>query len=258
MSTVYKKKRDFSVCGTVGVCATKRDELVNEIMSVPTSPVSASVVLIGVPAVVMAKEDPIIEKMYNEATIAAIDGMPIVKLARKKGLICERCSGEDIVGAIFEESIRLKKTHYFYGGKDEDVLKKLKANLEKRYPGIDIVGMYSPPFHPLTDEEDKRICDEINRLHPDFVWVGIGAPKQELWIQAHRDKIQGSVMLGIGAVFDFLAGTLKMAPQWVVNAGFEWLFRLIIEPRRLWRRYIIGGVKYIYYSVMYNLHCLTK
>ena len=258
MQAAYKRRRDLSVCGVVGVCATTREELVDEIMSIPVIPVSASIVLVGVPAIVMAKEDAEIRKMYNEATIAAIDGMPIVKLARKKGLACERCSGEDIFGPIIEKSIAHNKTHYFYGGKNENILKMLRDNLEKLYPGIKIVGMYSPPFRPLTDEEDKYVCDEINRLHPDFIWVGIGAPKQEIWIQEHRSKIQGSVMLGIGAVFDFLAGTLKMAPKWVVNAGFEWLFRLISEPKRLWKRYIIGGAKYLYYSVTYKLERLYK
>ena len=253
MQGIYLKKRDLNICGTVGVCATTRTDLVDEILRVPVAPVSASVVLIGVPAVVMAKENPKIEQAYNEATIAAIDGMPIVKLAKKNGFVCERCSGEDIIGDIIDKSITQKKTHYLNGGKDYDVLRKLRENLERDHPGIKIVGMYSPPFRPLTEEEDKDICDEINRLHPDIIWIGIGAPKQELWMQEHRDKIQGSVMLGIGAVFDFLAGTQKMAPKWVVSAGFEWLFRLISEPKRLWKRYIIGGVKYLYYSLTSEL-----
>lgn len=153
----------------------------------------------------------------------------------------------------FEESVKQGKKHYFYGGKDEEVLKKLKINLEKDYPGIQIVGMYSPPFRALTEEEDKKICDEINELKPDFLWVGIGAPKQEMWMWKHQEKIHNTVMFGVGAGFNFFAGTLDKAPKWMEKASLEWLFRLSKEPKRLWRRYILGGFKYLYYSAEYKL-----
>lgn len=129
------------------------------------------------------------------------------------------------------------------------MLKKLCENLEKDYPGIKIVGMYAPPFRPLDEEEDEEICREINDLHPDFLWVGIVAPKQEMWMWEHQKKILGTVMVGVGAGFDFLAGTLDKAPGWMEKAGLEWMFRLSKEPRRLWRRYIVGGFKYVYYTL---------
>lgn len=246
---MYQRKRDFVVCNVVGVCATTKDEFVHEAFNMPTEPVSATINLIGVPAIISAKENPEIAKMYNSSTMAAIDGMPLTRLAQLKGFKCERCAAPDIMGMMFEEGVKQNKTHYFYGGKDEQVLVKLRENLERDYPGIQIVGMYSPPFRPLTHEEDRKICAEINGLKPDFVWVGIGAPKQEMWIYNHRDKIHNTVMLGVGAGFNFFAGTLKKAPAWIENAGFEWLYRLSKEPRRLWRRYILGGFKYIYYSI---------
>lgn len=245
---VYQRKRDFTVCGIVGVCATTKEEFVREVFSIPTKPISATVDLVGVPAIISAKEDSKIAEMYNNSTMAAIDGMPIVKIARRKGLICERCAAPDIMGDVFEQGVKQGKTHYFYGGKDEEVLKNLRENLEKNYPGIQIVGMYSPPFRPLTEEEDQTICDEINVKHPDFLWVGIGAPKQELWMQAHQEKIHNTVMFGVGAGFNFFAGTLDKAPEWMEKASLEWLFRLCKEPKRLWRRYILGGFKYLYYS----------
>ncbi len=250
---IYQRQRDFVVCGVVGVCATTKRDFVREVFSMPTSPISATVDLVGVPAVISAKENPEYAEMYNKSTMAAIDGMPIVNIGRKKGIQCERCAAPDIMGLVFEESVRQGKTHYFYGGKDDEVLQKLRSNLEESYPGIQIVGMYSPPFRPLTDEEDERVCAEINSLHPDFLWVGIGAPKQEMWMWKHQEKIQRTVMVGVGAGFNFFAGTLAKAPEWMEKASLEWLYRLCKEPKRLWRRYILGGIKYLYYTVASNL-----
>jgi N-acetylglucosaminyldiphosphoundecaprenol N-acetyl-beta-D-mannosaminyltransferase len=223
------------------------DQLVDVVFSIPTERDSATVNLVGVPGIISAKENKMVADTYAASTMAIIDGMPIVKIARKQGIICDRCAAPDIMPNIFENSVRQGKTHYFYGGKDKDVLRKLRENLEKDYPGIQIVGMFSPPFRPLTDEEDKQVCDEINSVHPDFLWVGIGAPKQELWMRDHQEKIKGTVMVGVGAGFNFLAGTLNRAPEWMKEAGLEWLFRLTKEPKRLWKRYVIGGFKWIYY-----------
>lgn len=245
----YIRKRDFVICGTVGVCAMTKKQFVKEVFELPVSQESATINLVGIPAVVSAKENYKIAEIYEGATISAIDGMPIVNLARKKGFHCERCAAPDIMGPIFEESIRQKKTHYFYGGKNDEILKKLRTNLERKYDGIQIVGMYSPPFRPLTDEEDKNIIEEINRLKPDFLWVGIGAPKQEIWMAEHQKKIHGCIMLGVGAGFDFFSGNLAKAPAWMENCSLEWFYRFCKEPRRLWRRYILGGFKYLYYSL---------
>ncbi len=248
-STIYQRKRDFVVCGVVGVCATTRAEFVKEVFRMPTTPMSATVNLVGVPAIVSAKENPKYAEMYNSCTMAAIDGMPIVKIGIRKGLKCERCAAPDIMGLVFRKSVEQGKTHYFYGGKDNELLQKLRENLEIEYPGIRIVGMYSPPFRALTEEEDQDICEIINGLHPDFLWVGIGAPKQEMWMWEHQKKIHGTVMLGVGAGFNFFSGALQKAPEWMEKASLEWLFRLSREPRRLWRRYILGGFKYIYYTI---------
>ena len=245
---IYQRKRDFTVCG-VGFCPTTRAEFINEAFSMPTTPVSGTIDLIGVPGVISAKEDSKVAEMYAASSFAAIDGMPIVKIARRKGFTCERCAAPDIMGMVFEESVKQGKTHYFYGGKDDEVLKKLRENLEKDFPGIQIIGMYSPPFRPLTDEEDEKICNEINELHPDFLWVGIGAPKQEMWMWNHREKIQGTVMMGVGAGFNFFAGTLDKAPAWMEKASLEWFYRLTKEPKRLWKRYVLGGVKWFFFRV---------
>lgn len=249
MEKIYRRKRDFEVCGIVGVCAFTKKQLIKEIFSLPVEPVSATVDLAGVPAVISAKENSEVAEMYENATMTIMDGMPIVKIGRKKGFDCERCAAPDIMGPIFKESIVQGKTHYFYGGKNDDVLVKLRQNLEREYPGINIVGMYSPPFRALTDDEDDQICSIINELHPDFLWVGIGAPKQEMWMWKHQEKINSTIMLGVGAGFNFFAGTLDKAPEWMEKASLEWLFRLLKEPKRLWRRYLLGGIKYTYYTI---------
>lgn len=254
---IYQKKRGFTVCG-VGFCPTTRLEFVEEAFSMPTTPVSGTIDLIGVPGVISAKEDEKVAEMYAASSFAAIDGMPIVKIAQKKGFNCERCAAPDIMGMMFEESVKQGKTHYFYGGKDGEVLKKLRENLERDYPGIQIVGMFSPPFRPLTEDEDKQVCDEINGVMPDFLWVGIGAPKQELWMWNHREKIHGTVMLGVGAGFNFFAGTLDKAPAWMERASLEWLFRLGKEPRRLWKRYLVGGAKWLYYRSLEKMKGIDK
>lgn len=230
MMEIYQVERNLEVCG-IGFCAMTMDQLVEAVSSIPTESLSATINLVGVPGIISAKENKIVAEAYASSTMAIIDGMPIVKIARKQGIICERCAAPDIMPHIFKNSVSQGKTHYFYGGKDNDVLKKLRKNLEKDYLGIQIVGMYSPPFRLLTEEEDKQICDEINSLHPDFLWVGIGAPKQEIWMKAHQEKIKGTVMLGVGAGFNFFAGTLDKAPEWMERASLEWLFRLIKEPK---------------------------
>lgn len=254
----YKVKRNFLIWGRLGVCAMTRKECIDKMFQLTCGTFGASVDLLGIPMSVRSMENADFVSMFNNATMTIIDGMPIVKMCRKTGITCERCSGPDIMPNIFERSVIEGKSHYFYGGNSDEVLLRLRQKLEGTYPGIKIAGMFSPPFRTLTEEEDHLVCEEINRLHPDFIWVGIGAPKQELWIQEHRKKIKGGVMVGVGAAFNFFAGTVDKAPQWVEKAGVEWLYRLFKEPKRLWRRYVLGGLKYIYYSLKYKNTVLEK
>ena len=250
---IYKYPRSFEVLDIVGLCPLTRKNFVETLFSLPKTPASATISLVGIPAVVSAIENPDIAKIYNSSTMSVIDGMPFVKKARKMGYECERCSGPDIMGMVFEESIKRGASHFFYGGKDDYTLQKLLNNIQKKYPEIKIAGSYSPPFRKLTKEEDISIVNKINSVAPDFLWVGIGAPKQELWMHEHKLSIKNTCMLGVGAAFDFLSGTLPKAPSWMENAGLEWLFRLIKEPKRLWRRYILGGIKYLIYCFKFKV-----
>jgi N-acetylglucosaminyldiphosphoundecaprenol N-acetyl-beta-D-mannosaminyltransferase len=126
---------------------------------------------------------------------------------------------------------------YLYGGRNQDALVALTLNLRRRFPGVEIVGGYSPPFRPLDDEERRGVAAEINRSQADVVWVGIGQPKQERWMEEMRELLDAPVLVGVGAAFDFHAGLVPQAPGWMQAAGLEWAFRLVQEPRRLWRRY---------------------
>jgi N-acetylglucosaminyldiphosphoundecaprenol N-acetyl-beta-D-mannosaminyltransferase len=130
--------------------------------------------------------------------------------------------------------------HYFYGGSPE-VVERLVSRLTKRYPGLVVAGHRSPPFRPMSEEEDAADVAAINEATPDYVWVGLGMPKQEKWMASHVGKIHATALIGVGAAFDFHAGTKPRAPRWMQRSGFEWLFRLVSEPRRLAHRYLIDN-----------------
>lgn len=194
---------------------------------------------------VMAYEDQQYRKVQNEAFMAVPDGKPLVLVCRKRGFRnAKRIAGPDLMLKVLEMSQEKCYSHYFYGS-TEETLEKLKENLLKSYPDLKIAGMLAPPFRPLTEEEDQEIVRKINEAKPDFIWIGLGAPKQENWMYAHRGKVNG-IMLGVGAAFDFHAGTLKRAPKWMQEYCLEWLYRLLQDPKRLFRRYLETNTKFIW------------
>ena len=183
----------------------------------------------------------------NSADLVTPDGMPTVWVGKMYGYKnIKRVYGPELMQNICGISKKKGYKNYFYGS-SEDVLNKLKANLNKDYPGLVISGVYSPPFRQLTKEEDDSAVESINNNDPDIIWVGLGSPKQDLWMHEHRARINAPIMVGVGAAFDFLAGVKPQAPRWIRNNGFEWLFRLITEPKRLWRRYLVNNFLFIYY-----------
>jgi len=194
---------------------------------------------------IMSYEDEDYCAIQNGGLMAIPDGGPIASLGRKRGYEkMERVAGPDLMGEIYKISADNGYRHYFYGSKKE-TLEKLKGKLERDYPGIQIVGMYSPPFGPLSDEEDKMIIKEINDANPDFVWIGLGAPKQERWMAMHQWKIRG-LMIGVGAGFDYYAGNIKRSPNWMQKSNMEWFYRLIQDPKRLFKRYIRTNFKFLW------------
>ena len=188
-----------------------------------------------------SQKDEKLRQIHNQAGLVTPDGMPLVWLSRLNGFPwVERVYGPDLMLAVCERSLSKGYRHYFYGGL-EGVPEKLAESLRRRFPKLQIVGVYSPPFRPLTKDEDECVIQKINQAKPDIVWVGLSTPKQEYWMHEHLHRITAPVMVGVGAAFDFHAGLKKQAPRWMQRSGLEWFFRLVTEPRRLWRRYLINN-----------------
>lgn len=185
--------------------------------------------------------------VQNGGIMAIPDGGPLSSIGQKRGYQnMKRTTGPSYMGEILRVSVENGYRHYFYGS-TEETLKKLRKVLENDYPGLQIAGMYSPPFRTMTEEEDKVIVDRINKTHPDFIWVGLGAPKQERWMAMHQGRVEG-FMVGVGAGFDYFAGNIVRAPGWMQKHNLEWLYRLIQDPQRLFKRYLYTNAKFIWHA----------
>lgn len=187
--------------------------------------------------------------VQNGGLMAIPDGGPLSTVGHMRGYKnMSRTTGPDLMGQIFKISAQKGYRHFFYGS-TANTLKKLADKLLESYPGITIAGMYSPPFRPLTDEEDRFIINKINSLEVDFIWIGLGAPKQEMFMAEHQGKITG-LMIGVGAGFDYYAGNIMRAPQWMQKMNLEWLYRLIQDPFRLFYRYFHSNKKFIWEAIV--------
>jgi N-acetylglucosaminyldiphosphoundecaprenol N-acetyl-beta-D-mannosaminyltransferase len=180
------------------------------------------------------------------------DGMPLVWIGRRRGLRLERVCGPDFLPALAGAGVELGRTHFFYGGAP-GVADVLAGRLQERFPGLRVAGTLAPPFRALEPAEDQEIVAAINAARPDYVWVGLGAPKQDLWVATHRPLLDASALLAVGAAFDFHAGTRRRAPRWMQRTGTEWLYRLATEPRRLAGRYILTSARFVQLVVQERL-----
>jgi N-acetylglucosaminyldiphosphoundecaprenol N-acetyl-beta-D-mannosaminyltransferase len=203
------------------------------------------VCVVSVHGLVVAQRDPVIRHALNHCGMATEDGMPLVWWSRLAGFReARRVCGSDLLDEVCAFGLPRKFRHYFYGASPK-VVEQLIDRLQKRYPDLCVAGYRSPPFRPLTPAEDAADIAAINEVEPDFVWVGLGMPKQEKWMAEHLGKINATALIGVGAAFDFHAGTKPRAPVWMQHAGLEWLFRLLTEPRRLAHRYLIDNSLFI-------------
>lgn len=194
---------------------------------------------------VTSYEEPEYCAIQNGGIMAIPDGGPLSTVGRKRGFNeMSRTTGPSYMAEIFAMSTQNGYRHYFYGS-TEKTLEALYQKLNEQYPGIQIAGMYSPPFRLLTDQEDADIVERINEANPDFVWIGLGAPKQEKWMAAHQGRVNG-FMVGVGAGFDYFAGNIERAPLWMQKSNLEWFYRLIQDPRRLFNRYWHTNTKFIW------------
>lgn len=195
--------------------------------------------------VMTAHDDPAFEVVSNEADLATPDGMPLVWALRRLGVpSATRVYGPILTPRIFDKAEAAGVPVGFYGGTPE-VLRDLDATIQRRWAGLRVAYSYGPPFRPLTDEEDRRVVEEIKASGARILFVGIGCPKQEIWMARHKADLP-LVQVGVGAAFDFLAGHKRQAPGFVQNSGLEWLFRLVTEPRRLWRRYMRHNPRFVW------------
>lgn len=238
-------------CNIIGINIniTSMYETVKIIVDNLTSIKGDYICVSNVHTTVMAHDNEFYRKIQNESFMSLPDGKPLSIVSRVKGYKnAERVTGPDIMGEIFKISEKKGYTHYFYGSTD-DTLKKLNFELLKKYPKLKIAGMYSPPFRDLNDKEDVKIIKAINDSEADFLWVGLGAPKQEIWMYNHKNKIN-SLMIGVGAGFDYYAGNIKRAPIWMQKLSLEWVYRLMQDPKRLLKRYFIYNNKFIFYILL--------
>ena len=191
----------------------------------------------GVHGVMESRRDQRLRSIHNQAGMVTPDGMPLVWVLRLFGRSrTERVYGPDLMRKMTAVSSRRGYRQFYYGGA-AGVADELTKVLVNAYPELQVAGTLCPPFRELTPEEDQAVVDAINAARPHIVWVGLSTPKQEIWMARHLGRIEAPVMVGVGAAFDFLAGTKRQAPRWMQRSGLEWLFRLCSEPRRLWRRY---------------------
>lgn len=200
----------------------------------------------AVHTVMVCQEDPELRDAVLNSSLTVPDGQPLVWAMNALGAhLSSRVYGPELMARYCERSARTGTRMYLYGGRNQGALVQLALNLRRRYPGLKIVGGYSPPFRPLSAEEEQGVVDEINRSGADVVWVGIGVPKQEKWMAAMRDRLDAPVLVGVGAAFDFHAGLVPQAPHWLQSLGMEWAYRLSREPRRLWRRYLKYNPRFV-------------
>lgn len=180
---------------------------------------------------------PGLKTIFNSSGMTVPDGMAVVWLLKLKGhRHVGRVYGPDLLMAACMDGCKKGYRHYFYGG-DAGVTEKLVQKVSAQCPGLKVAGIDTPPFRQLTPKEDDQIVKRLNRSKADIVWVGLGSPKQEVWMKEHRSKLNVPVMVGVGAAFDFLSGNKPQAPAWMQRNGMEWLFRFVNEPKRLWPRY---------------------
>ena len=199
-----------------------------------------------VASTVALHNDPALHDIGAKATLNLPDGMPIVWLGKLRGHRLERTCGPDLMDHLLRSSGDGSLSHFFLGGK-EGVAERLAERYRNAVPGLRIVGCHTPPFRPMTPDENAKVLTAIKSSGADIVWLGISSPKQDIWMRDNVDQLS-QTLIGVGAAFDFLSGEVRRAPVWMQKSGLEWLFRLLSEPRRLWRRYFILAPQFVWHS----------
>ncbi len=193
-----------------------------------------------------ARENPQVLAALNGAAMIAADGMPLVWVQQRRGQAeAERVYGPDMLLALCEQTAGSGIRHYFYGGLP-GVPEQLTAHLRRLFPALEIVGYEAPPMSEIGATVDSVVVERLNRAGAHVIWIGLGSPKQDIWMAQYRPLLDAQLLIGVGAAFDFVAGTKAQAPRWMQRSGLEWLFRLVQEPGRLWRRYVIYNTRFLW------------
>lgn len=200
------------------------------------------IVTVNLDFVAISRRDSYFRATLNEADLAVADGMPLVWVSRMTDEpVPERLTGVELLDECCRVAVETDSSIFLLGAAP-GVADEAALTLQERFPGLRIAGVYAPPFGPLTHEENERILAKINAVRPEFLFVALGAPQQDIWIRSNRDRLDVPVAMGVGCVLDLLAGVVSRAPRWMQRSGLEWLFRLAQEPNRLWKRYILDDM----------------
>lgn len=236
--------REITIFG-VRYCAASRQELLGELTAPLAADQCRTAAFAPVTSLSQAARDADYRAVLNSMTICAMDGMPVVRRARKLDPTLtdiERCSGPDMMHLVLDATRNTGARHYFYGTTREN-LDLLCQALERDWPGVCVAGTHAPPFRPLTEEEEQEDIRRIREAKPDYLWVALGAPRQDYWVMRHADELKGIRVLAVGAAMNFLTGQVRRAPEWMRRAGLEWAYRIWREPKQFWR-YAKNGAYY--------------
>jgi N-acetylglucosaminyldiphosphoundecaprenol N-acetyl-beta-D-mannosaminyltransferase len=227
--------------------AQRFDEAVTRLIAAASESRTQYVSTCPVYTLMMCRENPAVMAAVNGAGMVTADGMPVVWVQRQRGNPqAERVYGPDLLQAICQRTANTSIRHYFWGGAP-GVPEQLATRLQTLYPGLNIAGTYSPPIEPVPAQPDPQVIERLNTAQPHIIWVGLGSPKQDLWMARYQTVLNAPLLIGVGAAFDMLAGTRKQAPRWMQRTGLEWVFRLMQEPRRLFKRYLVYNPLFIWH-----------
>ena len=228
----------FNILG-VGMSVLNLPEAVRRILAAVENGQGGYITVTGMHGIMESHDHEALREIHNQAFLCTPDGMPGVWLGRLAGFKeMDRVYGPDLTLEIMKASQTLPVKHFFYGGA-EGVADDLKKKMEERFPGVQIVGTYCPPFRPLNETELAALKKQVATACPDIFWVGLSTPKQERFMAEYLPLLDTKLMIGVGAAFDFHTGRAIQAPRWIQRSGLEWAFRLVTNPRRLWKRYVI-------------------
>ena len=236
--------REITIFG-VRYCAASRQELLGELTAPLAADQCRTAAFAPVTSLSQAARDADYRGVLNSMTICAMDGMPVVRRARKLDPTLtdiERCSGPDMMRLVLDATRNTGARHYFYGTTREN-LDLLCQALKRDWPGVCVAGTHAPPFRPLTEEEEQEDIRRIREANPDYLWVALGAPRQDYWVMRHAEELKGIRVLAVGAAMNFLTGQVRRAPEWMRRAGLEWAYRIWREPKQFWR-YAKNGAYY--------------